>query len=146
MRGFVALLPWIPYRLLAASTSLMARLTFAILWKYRTRMEENVSLALGDKITNPAERRALVWRAWKNFAQGILETTAIMHFSKERFIATMQLEGEEHLKHALAKGNGEQRQAEEPEVAGKKRSKSLTQTGKKPPAKPKRPKKTSRGK
>jgi len=31
-------------------------------------------------------------------------------------------------------------------VAGKKRSKSIAQTGKKPPAKPKRPKKTSRGK
>jgi len=34
----------------------------------------------------------------------------------------------------------------EPDVAGKKRSKSLTQTEKKAPAKPKRPKKTSRGK
>jgi hypothetical protein len=34
----------------------------------------------------------------------------------------------------------------EPDVAGKKRSKSLVQTEKKAPAKPKRPKKTSRGK
>jgi hypothetical protein len=35
---------------------------------------------------------------------------------------------------------------EEPDVAGKKRPKPLTQTEKKPPAPPKRPKKTSRGK
>jgi hypothetical protein len=35
---------------------------------------------------------------------------------------------------------------EEPDVAGKKRPKSLSQTEKKTPAKPKRPKKTSRGK
>ena len=35
---------------------------------------------------------------------------------------------------------------EEPDVAGKKRLKSLAQTEKKPPAKPKRPRKTSRGK
>jgi hypothetical protein len=35
---------------------------------------------------------------------------------------------------------------EEPRVAGKKRPKSVAQTEKKPPAKPKRPKKTSRGK
>lgn len=34
----------------------------------------------------------------------------------------------------------------ESDVAGKKRPKSLAQTGKKEPAKPKRPKKTSRGK
>ena len=34
----------------------------------------------------------------------------------------------------------------EPDVAGKKRPKSLAQTGTKAPAKPKRPKKTSRGK
>jgi hypothetical protein len=34
----------------------------------------------------------------------------------------------------------------ESDVAGKKRPKSLAQTGKKAPAKPKRPKKTSRGK
>jgi hypothetical protein len=34
----------------------------------------------------------------------------------------------------------------EPEVAGKKRPKSLAQTGTKAPAKTKRPKKTSRGK
>jgi hypothetical protein len=34
----------------------------------------------------------------------------------------------------------------EPEVAGKKRPKSLAQSGTKAPAKPKRPKKTSRGK
>jgi hypothetical protein len=34
----------------------------------------------------------------------------------------------------------------ESDVAGKKRPKSLAQTGKKAPAKPKQPKKTSRGK
>jgi hypothetical protein len=34
----------------------------------------------------------------------------------------------------------------EPDVAGKKRPKSLAQTEKKAPAKPKRPKKASRGK
>jgi hypothetical protein len=34
----------------------------------------------------------------------------------------------------------------EPDVAGKKRPKSLAQTGRKAPAKTKRPKKTSRGK
>jgi hypothetical protein len=40
----------------------------------------------------------------------------------------------------------EQDSRKEPDVAGKKRPKSLAQTEKKAPAKPKRPKKTARGK
>jgi lauroyl/myristoyl acyltransferase len=106
LRSFSVVMPWIPYRLLLLYTLVMARVTFTILWKYRRRMEENVAMALGDKISDRAERKALVWRAWKNFAQGVLDTAAIMHFSKDRIIATLPLEGEEHLKRALAKGKG----------------------------------------
>jgi KDO2-lipid IV(A) lauroyltransferase len=106
MRAFVALLPWIPYRLLLFYISVMARLTFALLWKYRARMEENIAIALGDEITDPAARKALVWRAWRNFAQGILETARITHFSNEKILATITLKGEENLKQALAKGKG----------------------------------------
>jgi len=46
----------------------------------------------------------------------------------------------------LARVRREQGQREEPHVAGKKRPKSVAQTEKKLSAKPKRPKKTSRGK
>jgi len=106
LRSFSVVMPWIPYRLLKLYTQVMARVTFAILWKYRQRMEENVVMALGDRIGGRAERKALIWRAWKNFAQGVLDTAAIMHFSKDRIIATLPLEGEEHLKRALAKGKG----------------------------------------
>src|ERR1043166_3250179 len=106
MRGFVALLPRIPYWLLSLLTSVMARLTFSILWKYRTRMEENLALGLGATLTHPAERRELVWRAWKNFAHGILETSCVMHFPKDKILATIALTGEENLKRALAKGKG----------------------------------------
>jgi hypothetical protein len=45
-----------------------------------------------------------------------------------------------------AKGAAGRDTAKEPEVAGKKRPKSQAQTEKKTPTKPKRPKKTSRGK
>src|SRR5438445_13376443 len=93
LRAFVALLPCIPYRLLLLFTSVMARLTFSILWKYRTRMEENVAIGLGATITQRADRKALVWRAWKNFAYGILETSCVTHFPKEKIIATMALTG-----------------------------------------------------
>lgn len=106
LRGFVSILPRIPRRLLLLYTSVMARVMFAILWKYRKRMQENVAIALGEKIRSERERKALVWRAWKNFAIGILDTSAVMHFSREQFISTIVLEGEEHLKQALAKGKG----------------------------------------
>jgi len=106
LRSFVAALPWIPSRLFVLFTNFWAWVAFGCLWKYRTRMEENVSMTLGKEIRKPAQRRALVWRAWKNFARGVLDTTAVMGFSKEKIISTIALEGEEHLKRALAKGRG----------------------------------------
>jgi Kdo2-lipid IVA lauroyltransferase/acyltransferase len=106
LRAFVAALPRVPYRLLFHFTNFWAWVTFRCLWQYRQRMLANVTKALGDTIREPAERKALVWRAWKNFALTVLETGAVMHLSKERIIASVRLDGEEHLKRALARGRG----------------------------------------
>jgi KDO2-lipid IV(A) lauroyltransferase len=105
LRGFMVLLPWVPYRWLEIFTSGMSRLAFMFLWRYRKRMEASVAKALGEKITDP-ERKALVKRAWNNFARGVLDTMAVMHMSKERTREFIALEGEEHLKRALARGKG----------------------------------------
>ncbi len=106
LRGFVSALPWLPYRCLTAFTSWCAGLTFAVLWDYRTRMEENVRLALGDRFQTAPERKRLVWRAWRNFARGVLETTAVMHFDRGKIIKTILLEGEQHLTQALSQRRG----------------------------------------
>ena len=106
LRAFVAALPWVPYRLLVHFTNFWAWVTFQCLWQYRQRMLVNATKALGDTIRQPAERKALVWRAWKNFALTVLETSALMHLSKEKIIASVRLDGEEHLKRALAGGRG----------------------------------------
>ncbi len=106
LRGFVSALPWVPYRLLVRFTHFWAWVTFRCLWRYRRRMLANVSKALADTLSGPAECKALVWHAWKNFAHSVLETSAVVHFSRERIISTVQLEGEEHLKRALALGRG----------------------------------------
>jgi KDO2-lipid IV(A) lauroyltransferase len=106
LRSFVATLPWIPLRWLVHFTNFCAAVAFVCLWKYRRRMEENVAMALGAEISDPAERKVLVGRAWKNFARGVLDTTAAMRFSSERIVSTVALEGEEHLRRALAKGRG----------------------------------------
>lgn len=106
LRAAVAIVPWIPYRLIVLFGLCCARATFGLLWQYRRRMEENVAQALGAEISKRSQRRALIWEAWKNFARGMLETCAAMHFSKERVMSTIALSGEEHLKRALAKGKG----------------------------------------
>lgn len=106
LRAFVTMLPWIPYRLLVLVAQIASWVTFNLGSKYRTRMENNVAMAMGHEFTNTSERRALVWRAWKNFARGILETTAVVHFSRDKIVEFVAIEGENHLKRALAKGKG----------------------------------------
>ena len=106
VRGFIAALPLIPFGLLLRFTNLLAWVAFGFLRTYRTRMEENLVAALGQEIHAPSERKALVWRAWKNFARGVLDTTAVMHFSRGKILATVAVEGEKHLERALGKGRG----------------------------------------
>lgn len=106
LRGFVLVLPWIPRRLISLFTAAAARLTFAILWKYRRRMEENLALAMREKFPSLEERKAIVWRAWRNFAQGMREITCSIYSSKEEIRSTIAIQGEEHLQRAMKKGKG----------------------------------------
>jgi KDO2-lipid IV(A) lauroyltransferase len=106
LRGFVEGLPYVPYRWVELFARFMARVTFRLLWSYRKRMEENVAEVFADEIPAARDREALVRRAWLNFARAVLETTAVMHFSKEKIFSTVTLEGEEHIKRALEKGKG----------------------------------------
>ena len=106
LRGFVRVLPWLPVRFLSLLTFAGGRWTYAILRGYRTRMETNLAIAMREELPSPEERKALIRRAWGNFAQGILETGIAMHATKEKIISTVAIEGEEHLKRALARGKG----------------------------------------
>jgi KDO2-lipid IV(A) lauroyltransferase len=106
LRGSIRVFPYAPYRLWLNFTWLMGCVTFVLLRDYRKRMEENVTLVFSDEIPNPRDRSALVWRAWLNFARGMLDTFAVLHMSKEQILSTIDLEGEEHIKRALEKGRG----------------------------------------
>lgn len=106
LRGFVAILPWIPRRPLLLLTSAASRLTFLVLWKYRKRMEENLSMAMGGEFRTRERRDAVVWRAWRNFAQGVYETTCAVYDSKEDICSSVAVQGEEHLRRALEQGRG----------------------------------------
>jgi KDO2-lipid IV(A) lauroyltransferase len=106
VRGFVRIFPWVPYPLLVRFAKFAARITFACCWKYRRQMEANVALAMGNQLTSAEERKALVRRAWQNFALAVVETSTAVHLPKEKIAELVALEGEDHLKQALAKGKG----------------------------------------
>lgn len=106
LRGLIVVMPWIPYRLLLLFTSFLAWVAFLVMWPYHRRMEQNIAQAMAREIPSPGARKKLVRRAWQNFARGILETCAVMHFPRDKITSTIALEGEEHLQRALARGKG----------------------------------------
>jgi len=106
LRGFIVFLPYLPFRAVVHFTSFMAWSAFQFMRGYRVRMEQNISAALGDEFPTPAARKKLVWQAWRNFARTVLDTTLLMQISREKIIATVALEGEDHLRRALEKGKG----------------------------------------
>jgi KDO2-lipid IV(A) lauroyltransferase len=69
-------------------------------------MENNLSAVMGNEFPTVEGRKTLVYTAWQNFAQGIFETIRVLDFSKEKICSTFAIQGEEHLKRALAKGRG----------------------------------------
>ena len=87
-------------------TSAAARLTFAILWRYRKLMEENVSMAMSDQFLPVEKRKTLARMAWRNFVWGLYETACALYTSTDTICASVAIEGEEHLKRALEKGKG----------------------------------------
>jgi Kdo2-lipid IVA lauroyltransferase/acyltransferase len=106
LRAIIFLVPRTPHRLLVLIKSATVHLTFVLLWPYRRLMEENISMALGDEFLSVERRKSLARRAWRNFVQGLYETTGTLYTSKDTTRASVTIEGEEYLKRALAKGKG----------------------------------------
>jgi KDO2-lipid IV(A) lauroyltransferase len=106
LRAFIFLVPRIPPRLRVPITSAVARLTLAILWRYRKLMEQNVSMAMSDQFLPVERRRTVVRRAWRNFVWGLYETACALYTSRDAICASVAIEGEEYLKRALEKGKG----------------------------------------
>ncbi len=106
LRGFVNVLPRLPARALSMLTGATSRATFGMLWRYRSRMERNLELAMGSEFPTRSERMNVLRRAWRNFAQCLVETVFFMHLPRPRLVSLVAIDGEEHLKRALAKGKG----------------------------------------
>jgi Kdo2-lipid IVA lauroyltransferase/acyltransferase len=69
-------------------------------------MEENIATVAGDRFPDKAQRKAMVWRIWKNFLLGLFEAGASIDSPKEAIIAKVRVEGEQHLRDALARRRG----------------------------------------
>jgi KDO2-lipid IV(A) lauroyltransferase len=106
LRIFIVVIGWLPDRLVVSASTFWAWITHKLLWKYRIRMEENIAAVAGDRFPDKAERKAMVWRVWKSFTRGLFEAAALIDCPKESIIAKVRLEGEEHLRHALARRKG----------------------------------------
>ena len=105
LRSFVQILPILPRRLVLGYTRLMAGITYVLFWNYRKRMQENVALVFANELSE-RERKALVRTVWLSFTRGVLETIEALHYSKERILSLVKLEGEEHVQRALEQGQG----------------------------------------
>lgn len=106
LRGTMAVLHGLPNRFLDFYAQFLASLSFVFLRGYRSRMEENVALTLGEQLPTEQSRKDLVWRAWLNFARGVSDTIRVMLLSKQEIISLVELQGDEHIKRALGKGKG----------------------------------------
>jgi Kdo2-lipid IVA lauroyltransferase/acyltransferase len=106
LRVFILVLGWLPDRLVVSASTFWAWITHRLLWKYRIRMEENIAAVAGDRFPDKAERKAMVWRVWKSFTRGLFEAGALIDFPKEAIIAKVRVEGEQHLRDALARRKG----------------------------------------
>jgi KDO2-lipid IV(A) lauroyltransferase len=106
LRGFIAVLPYLPPRFLSRSTDLVGKLTFLLLGRYRRRMEQTLFSVPGAEATDAPGRKALLGRAWRNFARGVYETARALNASQDEIRRMVVVEGEENLRKALGKGNG----------------------------------------
>src|SRR5574341_715721 len=106
LRGFVIVFPWIPQKLLTTFTSVASRLTYILLWKYRQRMQENLSRALGREFLEPEKRVELIRKAWRNFSKGFFDTAVSLYTNRDGILSMVSVQGEDHLSKALLKGKG----------------------------------------
>lgn len=106
LRGFVATLPWIPRIIPDTFTRLGANVSFLLLRKYRERMQHTLTDVMSEAFPTEEARDRVVWNAWSNFAQGIYETACSMSLTREELCAQITIEGEEHLRAALARDKG----------------------------------------
>lgn len=83
----------------------LGRAVFLLLKKYRQRVMQNLAVAFG-KEKDPGEISKLALEVFFNMALTPLETIYAYLHPPERFLLGIEVEGEDYLKSALARGKG----------------------------------------
>ncbi len=82
----------------------IAKIVFALDVRHRRIAERNLAIAFPDR--NPAERRAIAERAFKNLGRVAAEFSAIARFEENNIHRYVWVEGVEHFHQAQQKGKG----------------------------------------
>lgn len=106
LRAFVGSLRWLPRRATPYIAGIVERVSRVLLWRYRRRMRDTLAQTMAEELPTEADRRTVVHRVWRNFAQSFLETLATLYMADEEIRSRIEISGEEHLREALARNKG----------------------------------------
>ena len=106
LRAFVGSLRWLPAWATPYIAGVVERVSRVLLWRYRKRMQDTLAQTMAEELPTETERRTVVHRAWRNFAQSFLEAFATLHMADEEICSRIEIDGEEHLRAALARHKG----------------------------------------
>ncbi len=106
LRAFVGSLRWLPAWATPCIAGIVERVGRVLLWRYRKRMQDTLAQTMAEELPSETERRTVVHRAWRNFAQSFLEAFATLHMADEEICSRIEIDGEEHLHAALARNKG----------------------------------------
>jgi KDO2-lipid IV(A) lauroyltransferase len=73
--------------------------------RHRRIALSNLETAFGNK-KSPREREAIARASFAHFGRVTLETVKFAHYSRDRVLGLIEIEGREHLERALARGKG----------------------------------------
>ena len=104
-RSLIGLTYVVPRRVMLAFGSLLGLLADLLLVRHRRIALDNLTQAFGDEI-GPGRRRRIARECWKHFARTIIDTFYFPRLNLESVRRLVQVEGEEHLRQAVAKGKG----------------------------------------
>jgi len=90
---------------LVSLSRVLGTVTFYLFRRYRKRVFQNLSLALGED-NNPRERVKLAKEVFFNFTLTPLEAVYAYIHPFERFLLNIEVQGKQYLDEALGRGKG----------------------------------------
>lgn len=95
----------VPRRLMLAFGTLLGTLAYVFLGRHRRIALDNLTHALGDEL-EPRQLRRIARKCWQHFARVMIDTFYFSRLTLESVRRTVEIEGEEIVRNAIAKGNG----------------------------------------